>query len=65
MRKEKMMSVFTERRFWAALLPVLVIVSGALGVPVTEDVLAQTGDKVVAGTSALLALWSLFFPKKA
>lgn len=59
------MGIFKERRFWAALIPVVVMVAGAAGVPVTDEVLADTGDKVVAGSSAVLALWSLFFPKQA
>lgn len=59
------MGIFKERRFWAALIPVVVMVAGAAGVPVAEDALAETGDKVVAASSAVLALWSLFFPKPA
>lgn len=57
------MDILKQRRFWVALMPVLVMVGNAAGVEITEDVLAQTGDKVVAAGMALLSLWSYFQPK--
>lgn len=60
-----LMDIFKQRRFWAALIPAAVMVSGAFGVPLTEDILNSTADQVVAGVSAVLSLWSLFAPKPA
>ena len=54
-----------HRRLWAALIPVLVIGGSYAGIPLTEDVLADFGDKVVALASSVLALWSLARPKPA
>lgn len=59
------MDIFKQRRFWAALIPAAVIVSGAFGVPITEDMLNTTADKVVVAVSGLLSLWSYFAPKPA
>lgn len=59
------MDFLYHRRLWAALIPVVVIVSGTAGLPLTEDLLADFGDKVVALASSALAIWSLFKPKPA
>jgi hypothetical protein len=57
------MDFATHRRFWAAAIPLLVVVSGYFGVPITEDLLVDLGDKAVALLSAGLAAWSLLQPK--
>jgi len=59
----RFIDLFINRRGWAALIPGIVMLSQLAGVEVTEDVLADTGDKLVAAASALLALWSLYRPK--
>jgi hypothetical protein len=53
------------RRWIAVLIPVLVMASGALGFPLTEDVLADFSDKVVVAIMAGLALWSKVVPDRA
>lgn len=57
------MDIFKQRRFWVALLPVAVMTLGAFGVPVTEEMLSGTADKVLVGVTSLLSLWSYFAPK--
>jgi len=57
------MDIFLQRRFWIAVVPVAIMVANALGVPITEELLASTGDKVVTGAMGLVALWSYFQPK--
>ena len=47
------------------MIPVLVIGGSYAGIPLTEDVLADAGDKAVALASSLLAIWSLARPKPA
>lgn len=60
---DKFVDLFINRRGWVALLPGLVVVSQLFGVEITEDVLESTGDKVLAAATAVLALWSLYFPR--
>jgi hypothetical protein len=55
--------LFKQRRFWAAVVPVVTMVAGAFGVPIADEVLTGTGDKVIVAFTSLLAAWSLFFPK--
>jgi len=58
------MDIFMQRRFWIAALPAIVMVGQAFGIPLTDDVLTTVGDKVLAAVQGVLALWSLFAPKK-
>lgn len=57
------MDLLTQRRLWIAALPCLVIIANAAGVPITEEILADVGDKVLAGAMGVLSLWSYFAPK--
>jgi hypothetical protein len=59
------MDIFKQRRFWVAALPVVVLTANAFGVPLTEGMLADTGDKLVTAAMGVLSLWSYFQPKKA
>ncbi|HLE80909.1 MAG TPA: hypothetical protein VJA25_06425 [Dehalococcoidia bacterium] len=58
------MDIFTQRRFWIALIPAAVLVGNAFGVPLTEDALTSVTDKVIVGVMGLLSLWSYFQPKR-
>lgn len=60
---EKFVDVFLNRRGWVAIVPTVVIVANFFGVPLTEDILTTTGDKVVVGIMSALSLLSLFRPK--
>jgi uncharacterized membrane protein len=61
--KENDMDLMTQRRLWVAILPAAVIIANAFGVPLTEGMLADTGDKLVTAAMSFLALWSYFQPK--
>lgn len=60
---EGLPALLKERRLWIAALPVVVMVANALGVPLTAEMLTDTGDKVLAAVASVLALWSWFKPK--
>ena len=60
---EGLIALLKERRLWIVALPVVVMVANAAGVPLTEEMLTDTGDKVLAAVASLLALWSWFRPK--
>lgn len=55
--------LLVQRRIWVALIPAAVIVSNTLGIPLTEDILQTTGDKIVTAVMAALSLASYFKPK--
>jgi hypothetical protein len=57
------MDIFLQRRFWAAIIPPAVLVAGAFGIPITEELLTGTLEKLVALAPSVLALWSLLQPK--
>ena len=57
------MDIFMQRRFWVAALPAITIALSAFGVPVTEDMLTATADKVLVAVMGLVSLWSYFAPK--
>lgn len=57
------LALLKERRLWIAALPVVVMFANAAGVPLTEEMLTDTGDKVLAAVASVLALWSWFAPK--
>ena len=57
------MDLFKNRRFWAAVTPLAVVVAGQFGVPITEEMLTSLADKGLVFFSAGLTLWSLFAPK--
>lgn len=58
------MDIFKQRRFWVAVLPVVVLVANGFGIPLTEGTLSDVGDKLLTGVMSMLSLWSLFQPKK-
>jgi hypothetical protein len=59
--------VIFERRLWAFFIPPLVLVSGAFGLPLTEDALNAVLDNAVAtitvAAPSVLAIWSWLKPK--
>lgn len=57
------MNLLLQRRIWAALIPPAVIIAGYFGVPITDEILTDTLDKVVALAPSGLALWSYVRPK--
>ena len=59
------MDIFKQRRFWVAALPVAVLTANAFGVPLTEGMLVDTGDKLLTAVMGILSLWSYFQPKPA
>lgn len=60
---DALIELLKQRRIWVAGIPIAVMVSNALGIPITEDLLTNTGDKAVTGIMAVLALLSYFKPK--
>lgn len=60
---EALIELLKQRRIWVASIPIAVMISNALGIPLTEDLLTTTGDQVMTGVMALLALISYFKPK--
>ena len=60
---EGLIELLKQRRIWVALIPVVVMVSNALGVGVTEGMLTDTLDKVLAAVMSGLAIWSYARPK--
>lgn len=58
-----LIELLKQRRLWVAALPVVVMIANAVGVQVTESMLTDTADKVLAGVMAALALWSFVHPK--
>jgi uncharacterized membrane protein len=58
-----LIELLKQRRIWVALIPVAVMVSNALGFAITEGVLTDTVDKVLAAVMAFLAVWSYYRPK--
>ncbi len=61
----KFVELISQRRIWVALIPASVMVAQVFGVEITEDVLTNTFDKVLAGGMSALALWSYFAPKSS
>lgn len=60
---DNLIELLKQRRIWVAGIPIAVMISNALGIPLTEDLLTTTGDQVMTGVMALLALISYFKPK--
>jgi hypothetical protein len=60
---EFLTKLFTNRRGWAFVAPITVIVLDAAGISADEAAVQANIEKAAMGASALLALWSLVRPK--
>lgn len=60
---DKLIDLLSQRRIWVALIPLVIGVGDAFGIKLTEELLTNTGDQIVAGVMAALALWSYVRPK--
>lgn len=54
----------TQRRFWVAAAPALVMILNVFGVEATEEMLTSTAEKLLGAGVSAGALWSLFVPRK-
>ncbi len=54
-----------NRRGLIALIPAVVFLSSAFGMPIAEEMLNNTYDQGMAVVTSVLALWSLLRPQKA
>lgn len=58
-----LIELLKQRRIWVAIIPVVVMVANALGVEITEALLTDTADKILAAVMSGLSIWSYFRPK--
>lgn len=61
---EFVINLLLQRRVWAFAIPIIITAAKAAGIEITEDILTNTKDQVVAAVMALLSLWSYVRPKK-
>lgn len=61
---DNVVEILSQRRIWVGLIPLAIAAGKLAGVELTDDLLVDTGDKVVTGSMALLALWSYVKPKQ-